>query len=1006
MSESAAGAIITVAVAVGAVGSTVLAAVLEGRGVEVALLRAALVGAVVGCLLLADRTGAACRGRRHGAGRPRDAHGAALAARAVRAARRRPRSPVRRRCCGWPATSAAWSSRSSSAAWSTTRRSRSCCSPPSRSSASRWSAGAHSGSPGRCPTPTRSGRPSGDRRLGGLVRAAAMHPGPHGASRRRDRARRRRTPGRGRRSRGPAGRLGPLVRCPLRHRRRAGGPVPAGPAARRSTPSPASRGCRPASRCARCPSSCTSAAGRWRTSATSTPRRVAGALATGTHGTGAAFGNLLGPDGRRPAGHCRRLGARPRRRTPSCCSRPASRSAPSGCCPRCTCRRCRRSGCTRSRRPARSRDVLDDLDDARGRARPRRALRRAVVAPGAGCSPPGVPTSRPTHRTRWRTWLTDELLANRGPRRAAAHRSAAAARRTRSIGRLTGVAASAQQRLDDSHRVFASRRRVRFTESEWALPRAAVAEAVAAVLALIERRRLPVTFPIEVRFAAADDALLSTAHGRDDGVRRGAPVRRLPTGRRTSGPSRRSCSTLTAGRTGASGTRPAPSARAALPGLGPVRRRARPARPRRRVHQRPPGTHPRARPRRTAGSRHDRATGYARYEAAVGGRDAPFAFVDLDALRANADATCVAQAGGAAGAGRVEVGALRRRAAAGARDSAGLGPRRARVHAGRRRAPRRRRRHRPAGRLPERRPRALCAGSPSGSPGGTPGRIVLMVDSVEGAAVVARRGARPGCGCRSRSTWTPRWRPVRGVTVGALRSPVRTPGAGRRAGPGARRRPAPQLVALMAYEAPGRRRRRQRARPAAAQRRGARHAGRVDARAAPSGCRGWWRRCGPRWPARRQLELVNGGGTGSLARDGGRPARSPSSPPGRGSTRRRCSTPTARFRCGRRRCSRCRWCAGPAPGVVTVLGGGYVASGPPGGTGCRGRCCRAGCGSTGGRGRGRGADPGARAGGRPAADRRPGLVPARQGGGAVRAVHDAAAGRGRRGRRRGADVPR
>ena len=32
---------------------------------------------------------------------------------------------------------------------------------------------------------------------------------------------------------------------------------------------------------------------------------------------------------------------------------------------------------------------------------------------------------------------------------------------------------------------------------------------------LIERRRLPVLFPLEVRFAAGDDALLSTAYERD-----------------------------------------------------------------------------------------------------------------------------------------------------------------------------------------------------------------------------------------------------------------------------------------------------------------------------------------------------------------------------------------------------------------------------------------------------------------------------------------------------------
>ena len=59
VSESEAATIITVAVAVGAVGSMVLAAVFEDRGVEVLLLRAALVVAVVGCVLLAGASGAA-----------------------------------------------------------------------------------------------------------------------------------------------------------------------------------------------------------------------------------------------------------------------------------------------------------------------------------------------------------------------------------------------------------------------------------------------------------------------------------------------------------------------------------------------------------------------------------------------------------------------------------------------------------------------------------------------------------------------------------------------------------------------------------------------------------------------------------------------------------------------------------------------------------------------------------------------------------------------------------
>jgi L-gulono-1,4-lactone dehydrogenase len=120
--------------------------------------------------------------------------------------------------------------------------------------------------------------------------------------------------------------------------------------------------------------------------------------------------------------------------------------------------------------------------------------------------------ARPPSRAR--TWFTDELLNNTGLG-VVQRLGRRFPRATPSLGRLTGRLASGSERLDDSHRVFASIRRVRFTESEWAIPRGAVRDAVRDVMALIERRRLPVTFPIEVRFAAADDALLSTAYERD-----------------------------------------------------------------------------------------------------------------------------------------------------------------------------------------------------------------------------------------------------------------------------------------------------------------------------------------------------------------------------------------------------------------------------------------------------------------------------------------------------------
>jgi L-gulono-1,4-lactone dehydrogenase len=81
----------------------------------------------------------------------------------------------------------------------------------------------------------------------------------------------------------------------------------------------------------------------------------------------------------------------------------------------------------------------------------------------------------------------------------------------RGIARVVGRST----RTDLSHRVYASRRDVKFTEMEYAVPREHGVEAARRVLELIERRRLRVGFPIEVRVVTGDDALLSTAHGRD-----------------------------------------------------------------------------------------------------------------------------------------------------------------------------------------------------------------------------------------------------------------------------------------------------------------------------------------------------------------------------------------------------------------------------------------------------------------------------------------------------------
>jgi L-gulono-1,4-lactone dehydrogenase len=71
------------------------------------------------------------------------------------------------------------------------------------------------------------------------------------------------------------------------------------------------------------------------------------------------------------------------------------------------------------------------------------------------------------------------------------------------------------RKVDRSHRVFASERRIKFTEMEYGIPRGDAREAVERVVELAARPELRVCFPIEVRFVAADDALLSPSHDRE-----------------------------------------------------------------------------------------------------------------------------------------------------------------------------------------------------------------------------------------------------------------------------------------------------------------------------------------------------------------------------------------------------------------------------------------------------------------------------------------------------------
>ncbi|NYG06427.1 FAD-linked oxidoreductase [Phycicoccus badiiscoriae] len=116
---------------------------------------------------------------------------------------------------------------------------------------------------------------------------------------------------------------------------------------------------------------------------------------------------------------------------------------------------------------------------------------------------------------RWRAALDDDLLSNRLfelTNRGASRWPAVVPRLNAVSARLLG----AREYTDDSWRVFVAERKVRFRESEYAVPRAAVTEVVLAVRSWLERHRAPLTFPLEIRFIGADDIWLSTAYQREN----------------------------------------------------------------------------------------------------------------------------------------------------------------------------------------------------------------------------------------------------------------------------------------------------------------------------------------------------------------------------------------------------------------------------------------------------------------------------------------------------------
>jgi L-gulono-1,4-lactone dehydrogenase len=131
---------------------------------------------------------------------------------------------------------------------------------------------------------------------------------------------------------------------------------------------------------------------------------------------------------------------------------------------------------------------------------------------------PGGSAARAVHGSGpmpgWRRFWEYEVMENAGFG-TLCRLGRAAPRLIPALNRFSSAALSTRSYTDTSHRVFVTPRRVRFVESEYAVPRESLGGVLAELRRAVPRLADPVMFPVEVRVAAADDIWLSTAYGRD-----------------------------------------------------------------------------------------------------------------------------------------------------------------------------------------------------------------------------------------------------------------------------------------------------------------------------------------------------------------------------------------------------------------------------------------------------------------------------------------------------------
>lgn len=85
----------------------------------------------------------------------------------------------------------------------------------------------------------------------------------------------------------------------------------------------------------------------------------------------------------------------------------------------------------------------------------------------------------------------------------------------RPVSRFSASNVPAGSEIGESYEVFATPRLVKFNEMEYNIPAAELPAVVREVLARIEQQQIPVHFPIECRYVRKDDITMSPASGRD-----------------------------------------------------------------------------------------------------------------------------------------------------------------------------------------------------------------------------------------------------------------------------------------------------------------------------------------------------------------------------------------------------------------------------------------------------------------------------------------------------------